>query len=804
MSDFSDFGKIEGLDEFSEIFDSVFGEENSPESGAAPEEVRDVPEAEYGGEEDPFAAEAETSGAGEEEFDPRFNLDRNPDGTPRRRGYSYAGHRVSTTQEYGYTKKESPEYEELRSSYAGNEDYEFDREFGFTEEEKKPDAKEKVRKFVGGKRREEAYRSPVAGPDDGEEPDGAEPDERDTGRRKSKKEKPKKKWKELKKKDDEFGLGEDYEGEYENEDDYIPVLTFKEYISSRIAAIALKLRGSAPAGSTPGSAYAEPEYLGEELDPLSASKYYGSHVHSLRLRTRLAFILTALSVYISVGGPAPGMLASMKVASCMSLAILFTVMILSLDIVTNAFTGILRGRFGADALALLSCIVSAIDALMVINSVGVTVHMPLCALSSLTMCGMLLSSLMSARAMRKALRVPAIGKKKYTVTTESNVTGKEITTLKSSRPVTGFVRRLEEAPIDETMFGKISVYIAAFAFLLALVAALIRKSPSRILYIYAVILSACVPFTALLGFAFPFLMGSVKIFGNGAALAGWSGVCDLGHSRNIIVTDRDLFPEDSIEIENVRIFADYDADKVITYTGSLITLSGCGLAPVFNALMEENGCTLVPVDNLEYLAGGGIKGMAEGHVIIAGGTDLMRLMNIRVPYRLVSNSSVLLSIDGILYGIFNINYKADPHVRKALVSLMRSSRHPVFAIRDFNITPEMIREKFDVATDGYDFPPYVDRFRISEAKPSADSQISGIVCREGLGPLTDLADTARKIFSVSRISVIISMAAALAGCIYPFITILSAGTISVGTLFIFRLIFSVPVLLLGLMVNTLE
>lgn len=604
--------------------------------------------------------------------------------------------------------------------------------------------------------------------------------------------------------EDGFGFGEDYSGAFSKEDDYIPSSSFREYLTSRFAGIALKLRGHVPADGSTGTSYPEDEALGEEATPLAASKYYGSFIHSLRLRTRLAFAFSVISFYISLGGPSLGMLSDLRVATAACLAIEFTVMMLSLDVVTNAVLNCFRKKFGADSIAVFSCIVSAADAITVLNASGYMAHMPFCSLSTVTLTGVLLSSLLSARAMRKSLRVPAIGRNRYAVTTETNVTGKEITALRSGKPISGFVRRMEEVPADEAVFSKISVLVAAFAFFLSLIVVIAKKSFSRIIYVYSAILCASVPFASLLCFALPFFAGAMRLFGNGAALAGWSGIYELGHCRNLIVTDRDVFPEDCIEIENVRIFADYDADKVISYAGSLVIQSGCGLVPVFNALMEENRCYPVEIDNLEFLAGGGIKGMAEGHVIILGGTDLMRLMNIRVPYRLVTDTSALLSIDGVLYGIFNISYKADPRVRKALVSLMRSSRHPVFAIRDFNVTPEMIKEKFDVATDGYDFPPYVDRFRISEARPSVDSQISGVLCRDGLGPLTDLADTAKKIFSVTRINIVISAAGAFVGAIFSFIRLMASGSISIGAISVILALFALPVLILGLLTNTFE
>ena len=168
----------------------------------------------------------------------------------------------------------------------------------------------------------------------------------------------------------------------------------------------------------------------------------------------------------------------------------------------------------------------------------------------------------------------------------------------------------------------------------------------------------------------------------------------------------------------------------------------------------------------------------------------MRLMNVRIPFRLVDKTSVLLSVDGILCGIFNMKYTAKPQVREALIDLMRSNRHPVFAIRDFNVTPEMLHVAFDVATDGYDFPPYIERFDMSSAEPGEDSQIAAIICREGLGPLVHTADTARSMYTATRINTYLNAFSAFLGVVVAALRLLGAGSLSIGFLFAFMLFFA--------------
>lgn len=582
-----------------------------------------------------------------------------------------------------------------------------------------------------------------------------------------------------------------------DEEGYFPP-SFSEYLASIFASVFYKLRGTARTDSA-ATMQDDDEDLGPEVSPMTASKYYGAHVYSARRRVQISAVLLVLMSYLSLGGPVPGMLGYLPVTAAACLAIQLTVMLLALDVVTNGIIKMAHLRLGADSLAVIACVITSVDAAMVALSDGT--HLPLCALSSLSLVGVMLSSLLSMRALRKSLRVPAIAQRTYSIVGENNIKGKDITLLKTSRPATGFVRRSEEAAPDETMFIKFSPFILLSSLVLAVIVCAVTHDYYDFIYIFSAVLAPAVPFTALICFALPFFIGSMKIFSSGAAIAGWSGLCDVGQSSNLIVTDRDLFPEESISIESIRIFADEDAQKVISYAGTMIIASGCSMAAAFSEEMEQNGCTVQPMQNFEYLSGGGMKGIIDGHVVLCGSSDLMRLMNVRIPFRLVDKTTVLLAIDGILYGIFSMNYEAQPQVRRALVELMRSNRHPIFALRDFNITPEMLKNTFDIATDGYDFPPYVERFKITETEPSESSKIAAVVCREGLASVTKMADTGKNMYTATKLNLSITFIGALLGMILVFTKILTTGAISLSFIFTYMLIAALPVFVISILMK---
>ena len=574
--------------------------------------------------------------------------------------------------------------------------------------------------------------------------------------------------------------------------------SFGQWILNELMGFWIKLNGVGDRQST-ATMQDDREDLGSEVNVANASRYYGSQVTMLRMRMQIGLAILAILAYLTLGFPVSGMLKTAKVAAGMCLALQLTVMLLCLDVVTNALVNLTRGRFGADVLAVIACLISSFDALLVASGAFGTPHIPLCLFSSLALMGILLADLLSARALRKSLRVPAIGKRAYCVTAEEGVRGgREITLLKSVRPTTGFVRRAEETPPDEMLFTKAAFIELLAVLVLSLLIGLVKHSMKDMLYILSAMLSCTVPVTALLAFALPFFIGSQRIFSSGAAVAGWSGIHDIGCSRNLIVTDRDLFPEETVAIETVRVFADESAERVISYAGTMIAASGSGLGPCFADLMEKNGCRMRAVEDFKWLSGGGLQGLIEGHSVLCGGSDLMQLMNVKVPYRLVDRTTVLLSIDGVLYGIFKINYTGLPEIRAALQELIASNRHPIFAIRDFIITPDMLHSVFDVSTDGYDFPPYGDRFRISEAKPSDLSQVSAVVCREGLGPLTHLADTGRSMYVAVRMNLILTALTAVLGTLLVFFRLIGPGVLNAWLPFVLMVLDAIFVMLISM------
>lgn len=550
--------------------------------------------------------------------------------------------------------------------------------------------------------------------------------------------------------------------------------SFRESVAvpviSALAFIAMKIKQSQV---TLGETSYESEDLGEEMQPDKAARFYDKHIAGLRLRTRIAFVLCVLMAYISYGLPVPGALADAGVKSAVCLIMMISVMFCGLDIITTGIMSIVRFKLHASALIAISCLLCMIDAFLSAASVSEKV-VPFCVIPALTLAFTLLGSVMNARSNKIILNTAAASKHPYVVTAEAELSGGDITLVKGRKPLDGIVRRTEEDGPDESVFGVLTPYFVVAALVLSIIAAVISKDFSSFAHILSGIFVCAAPIAMLITFPMPFFISIKSLIRSGSTIAGWSGLYDIGKAKHLIVTDSDLFPKGCVKISRTRVFAGMEPERIISFAGSIISASGSAMVHPFAELMRKAGGGLMPVEAFSVHESGGLTAMIDGEDVYCGNAAFMRLMGVVLPEKYVLNNGVYIAVAGVICGVFEMEYTASDAVKSALEELVGSDRHAIFAVRDFNITPSMLSVKFDMPTDGFDFPPYSERYAISGTEPSEASKPAALISREGLSALVSLADHGKMLFSRIRLSVMLSVVSAVVGMLVMFILSLSA------------------------------
>lgn len=577
-------------------------------------------------------------------------------------------------------------------------------------------------------------------------------------------------------------------------------LSFKERLLRPITyflatAMARRQMQRAEAAKWPEPEPKEPE---PELPAGKAAKFYAAQVRPLRLRTRAATFLCIVLAWISFQLPMAGMLGRSLPAQAGACVVLtLAVMMVTLDVFTAGLRQLLDLRPGAEALASLSAVLSCLDGTLVMLGYGS--FLPYCAAGALALTAALWGQRLTCTALRRTLSTAA-GAKNPTVLTAEARLGREGGSLMRSVPgERSIVRRSEQPDLPQRVYTAAAPVLLGLSLILSVLACLGGKA-GYFLHTFSALLTVSASLSAFFAFPLPYALAARRLRASGAAVLGYAGCADIGRKRRIVVTDEDLFPPGTIKFTAINIQEGVFIDKVVSYTASLLAASGSGAAGVFQELIARRGYSMVQVDDYKCHEGGGLSATIDGETVLVGSASYMTLMGIHLPQNLDAKNAICTAILGELVGVFALDYIPVTSVQDALVTLLRGKTQAIFAIRDFNITPMMLRQLFRIPTDNFNFPSFRERYRIAGAAAKKDSPASAVIARSGMMPLVDAAETGRRLHTAGRIGTIITLVGSLLGMLILFLLFRTGSyeTASAGNILSYMMLWALPVIILSM------
>ena len=536
------------------------------------------------------------------------------------------------------------------------------------------------------------------------------------------------------------------------------------------------------------------------MSPEKASRLYMDQALSMRLRCFFATFLCLVLVWLSYGLPAMGLLGDselMRATVCLILELI--VMLLGLDIFTNGLVSLFRSP-SANSLIALSCIISVADAVYIIITKNTSDGLPFSAVSSLSMMFALWGSYLECKSFAFSFRTAAIPKAPFVILSEDGSDDLGRVLVKVQRPVTGFVRKSEEADIFENAFSLFTPLLIIFAVVLSLFCFFASQKCDNLIHTLSAGLTVCASFSAVFGFAFPFYVITKRLSRSGVAIAGYAGCADLGKISQVVIKDKDIFPVRTLSIANITVTDGFYPDKVISFTSSMLSAAGMGIASLFTELMKKNGYSMQKVDDFACHEGGGIIARINGDQVYVGSSSFMQLMGIRIQKGAGSNTAVYTAINDELAGVFEVNYVPVSSVQKGLITLLRGKTEPVFAVRDFNITPMLVKQKFRLPKESYDFPSFADRYAISSSEVEEEGSVAAMFARGGLNSVAGLVKRGKALYNGLLICAVLSILGAFMGMILM-LAMCWTGTFSSASsanAITFMILWLVPVLVISL------
>ncbi|MCL2393032.1 MAG: hypothetical protein FWC66_10595, partial [Oscillospiraceae bacterium] len=187
----------------------------------------------------------------------------------------------------------------------------------------------------------------------------------------------------------------------------------------------------------------------------------------------------------------------------------------------------------------------------------------------------------------------------------------------------------------------------------------------------------------------------------------------------------------------------------------------------------------------------------NGNAVSSGSAAFMNLQGVRVPDDTTMKNAIYTSIRGRLVAMFVVDYKPLPSVQNALIDMIKWRIDLYFAMRDFNVTPTMVGQKFKVPFDSFVFIPAKDSYTISDMYSGKEGRMAAVLARDGLGPFAEAITGGRLLRSASLFATALSFASAALGILIMFYMSWAGAFVSAspGNLAIFMLCMLATVLI---------
>ena len=549
----------------------------------------------------------------------------------------------------------------------------------------------------------------------------------------------------------------------------------------------------------------QPDFAAEEdiiVEPplREAASKFAKDTNSISLRCIPATILAVLTVITTLAFEADmlipfGIENSLRHTAGLLVFCQLIIMLLCIDIIYRGFDDLIKGAPGAETLILFSCVFSLISGFFTFLG-GSPGFLPYSAVSACSLVFAAIGEKYSCRAITESLKTACSSSEPYGIQGEYSEIVDKTVLKKAYCRTDGFYINLMRPDISETAYRISAPVLLVFSLVFAVIVILFRDGTEYFLHVFAAFFAAAAPFSALLAFSLPFSVVVKSARNLGAAIAGWGGADDICYTDGACLTDEDLFPPGTLEIYNPKLFSGETLDKAVRYTASVIIASGSGLSRIFSEILKSDNKSEYRVEDFSC-AEGGIRGLIRGELVETGSAAFMNLNGVRVPDGANMKNAVYTAINKRLVIVFPIEYTPVNSVQSALISLLKWRIRLFLAVRDFNVTPLMLTQKYKVSFEDIEIIGAKDSYAFSDANSGKEGRMTAVLVREGLGPYAEVLTGGRLLRSAALFAAILSVISAACGVFLIFYMCWAGAFLAAtpGALLVFMLCMLVSVLL---------
>ena len=529
----------------------------------------------------------------------------------------------------------------------------------------------------------------------------------------------------------------------------------------------------------------------------------------LGLRSVVLLILSLLSCYLTFSEPLgwflPGILSYMKHPfRYLFLTAFFQIcaMLLSVDVLSRGMARIFRLHPDAESAITFSSFASLAHVISIMAAPRWGGWLPYSCITVVGLFFAIYGKWINARALCRVGKTVKSAKRPGAVRVE-NIYGEMHIIKQTTEDTKSFVSHISDKDASCTFWRFLSPVVIVSSIVFAFVSSVGTGNAKNFFWTLAGISSVSTPFFTMLSFSFPFSVTAKNLASVGAAISGWFSASNLAKKANLVVCDEDIFPKGTVVLHGLKILGKYSLEQTVCYAASVIAETGCGLCDVFSDLLKSRYATATKVNNLRYRESGGIEAEISGDAVLVGSAGFMLRSGVRLGSGAGAKNAVFIAINKDPAGVFNINYKGNADVERALHMLVRRKVPVVLAVRDFNLLPMMVEQTFGLRDGTLEYPEIEQRLDLSEKEQFVSSDTAAIITRSGLHPMSAAVLSAKKLRRATIRNIFLTASCAIIGMLLMFYLMFIQKPILVTpqTVFIYLLLWCIPTYMLSLRVK---
>ena len=205
----------------------------------------------------------------------------------------------------------------------------------------------------------------------------------------------------------------------------------------------------------------------------------------------------------------------------------------------------------------------------------------------------------------------------------------------------------------------------------------------------------------------PFSSATKKLGENGAMISGVYGAERIENANAAVVNIKDIFPEGTVTMYNMKVLSDNNIDEILMRAASLTAAVGSPLHSIFQKIAGTNNSYAIPdSDTVKYEKNLGISGWVDNEPLFIGNRSLMMAHGIKIPSLEIDKKilhkgyfPVYVATANTACALVVIQYDVDPEVSKQLQKITELGVVLLVENCDPNVTEEMLCDYFDLYND---------------------------------------------------------------------------------------------------------